>query len=284
MKDYYELLGVARSASDKDIKSAYRKKALEWHPDRNKAPEAEQMFKQINKAYEVLSDPQKKQLYDQVGHDAYERYGSRAGGGSAGGGQGPFNYSYTGNPADFGFDFDFSDPFEIFEQFFGGGSPFGSRGQRQRRPVYQMNLTFDEAVKGVEKETVISGKSRKIKIPAGVDTGTRIRFDEFDVQVQVGAHPHFKREDQNTIYEKTISYPEAVLGTEVEVPTIDDPVKLRVRPGTASGTVVRLKGRGIPYPNSSQKGDHYVVFRVRIPEKVSAKAKKLLEDLKKELG
>lgn len=280
MKDYYELLGVSKTASDKEIKSAYRKKALEWHPDRNKAPDAEKKFKEINKAFEVLSDPAKKQQYDQLGHQNYEAYGSRGAAGAAGGNP----YAGQGfNPQDFGFDFNGTDPFDIFEQFFGGASPFGGGGRARRRSVYSMRLTWEEAVKGVEKSTVIEGKTRKIKIPAGVNTGNRIRFDEFDIEVEVGSHTFFKREDQNVVYEKDISFMDAALGIDVEVPTIHGSIKLKVRPGTQPNTVVRLKDQGFPFPNSNRKGDQYVVYKVKVPNKVSKKAKQLLEELKKEL-
>jgi DnaJ-class molecular chaperone len=283
MKDYYSVLGLSKNASDAEIKTAYRKKALEWHPDRNKAPEAHERFKEINKAYEVLSNPQKKQMYDQYGHDAFER----GGGNSAAGGayqQGPFSYYTNFGGQNVDFDFGGMDPFDIFEQFFGARSPFGSSGRsHKRRDVYQVELTFDEAVKGVEKETVINGKQKSIKIPAGVDNGMTIRFSDFDVQVRVKPHAFFKREDQDIYYEKDISFPQAVMGTVVEVPTIDASVKLKVRPGTPSGTTVRLKGQGVPYPNTNQRGDQYVIFKVQVPQKVSGKAKKLLEELEKEL-
>ncbi len=286
MADYYEILGVSRNASLDEIKSAYRKQALKWHPDRNKSPEALEKFKEINKAYEVLSDPKKKEIYDQYGETAF-----KTGGGFSGDGrtytyrEGPFTYSYTTSSEGFPFDFEFtgfSDPFEIFEQFFGFQSPF-SRVRRQRRELYQAVLTFEEAVKGTEKEVIIKGERKKIKIPAGVDDGTRIRFSDFDLQVKVKPHPYFKREGQDIYYEKEISYPMAVLGGVVEVPTIDGKIKIKVKPGTTTGTMLRLKGQGVIYPHSSRRGDQYVIFKIKVPERVSFKAKKLLQELEKEL-
>jgi len=147
MKDFYEILGVSKNASLNEIKAAYRKQALQWHPDRNKSKEATEKFKEINKAYEVLSDPQKRQLYDQYGHAAFDR------GSGFGAGTGPFTYTYTtsGSSAPF-VDFDFEsgfDPFDIFEQFFGTSSPFSRRTERvKRRDLYEMTLTFEEAVSG----------------------------------------------------------------------------------------------------------------------------------------
>lgn len=287
--DYYELLGVSKNASDKEIKSAYRKQALKWHPDRNKSSEANGKFKEINKAFEVLSDPKKKEIYDQYGAEAFEKGGfPGAGPQSYGYRQGPFTYTYTssdggGSPFE-GIDFGgFSDPFEIFEQFFGFQSPFSRGGRRTRREVYEMQLTFDEAVHGVEKTTVIKGDRKTIKIPAGVDDGMRIRFSDFDVQVRVKPHPYFKREGQDIYFEKEISYPLAVLGGVVEVPTIDGQVKLKVRPGTQSGTAVRLRNQGVPYPNSSRRGDQYVIFKIKIPDRVSSKGRSLLEELRDEI-
>ena len=230
----------------------------------------------------MLSDPKKKQMYDQLGHDAFERGGmpGAAPGGSYGGyQQGPFSYTYTTNMGDFG---DFSDPFEIFEQFFGFRSPFG--GQRAaRRPVYQLQLIFNEAVKGVEKKVKIGHENKTVKVPAGVDEGMRIRFTDFDLVVSVLPDRTFRREGQDIYVEKKIAFPLAVLGGEVEVPTLDGTVKLRVRPGTKSETVVRLRGQGVVYPNSTQKGDEYVIFKIDVPEKVSSKVKKILEELKSEI-
>ena len=284
MADYYDVLGVSKKATATEIKAAYRKQALKWHPDRNKSAEATTKFKEVNKAFEVLSDPKKKEMYDQYGEAAFSRGGP--GGGPAGAGYGPFTYTYTssggGSPFE-GMDFEgFSDPFEIFEQFFGFQSPFSGRRRSARREIYEIQLTFDEAVHGVKKETVIKGERKTIKIPAGVDNGNRIRFSDFDLQVSVKSHSFFKREGQDIIFEKEISYPMAVLGGVVEVPTINEPVKLKVRPGTKAGTALRLQGQGIPYPNSSRRGDQYVIFKIHVPEKVSSKAKRLLEELKLE--
>ncbi len=286
MADYYEILGVSKNASDAEIKTAYRKQALKWHPDRNKSPEAAEKFKEINKAYEVLADPKKKGVYDQYGSEAFERSGYGRPGESYQ--QGPFTYTYTnfggeGNPFE-GMDFGgFSDPFEIFEQFFGFQSPF-SRGRRQsRRDIYQLELTFDEAVHGTKKETVIKGDHKTIKVPGGVDTGMTIRFSDFDVQIKVKPHPYFRREGQDIYFEKEISYPFATLGGVVEIPTIHGMVKLKVRPGTQSGATVRLRDQGVPYPNNYKKGDQYVIFKIKTPEHLSSRAKKLLEELQTEL-
>ena len=282
--DYYEVLGVKKQSSADEIKSAYRKKALEWHPDRNKSPDAVEKFKLINKAYEILSDPQKRQTYDQFGSDAFEHGGGRPGGQQ----QGPFTYTYSssaggGNPfAGFGFDGD-TDPFDIFEQFFGSRSPFGQQS-RKRRQAYQITLSFDEAVKGVEKEVSLDGKKKSIKIPAGVNSGNTIRFQDFDLLIQVRPHPYFKREGQDIILEKKISYPEAVLGGVVAVSTVDGSVNVKVRPGTQSGTHVRLRGKGVPYPQSNQRGDQYVIFQIDVPQHTSGKTKKLIEELRVELN
>lgn len=280
--DYYDLLGLKKGASDSEIKAAYRKQALKWHPDRNKSPDSAVKFKEINRAYEVLSDSQKRQMYDQYGKEGVER-GSQQQQGQQ---QGPFSYTYsTGgggqNPFE-GVDFGGSDPFDIFEQFFGFGGAGGGRA-RKRRDLYQMELSFLEAVHGVEKETVIKGKSHSIKIPAGVDDGMKIRFSDFDVLVRVRQDSHYRREGQDVYIEKKISFPLAALGGELKVETLNEPVSLRVRPGTKSGTTVRLRGHGIVYPQQAHKGDLYVVYTIEVPERISHKAKQLLDELQKEL-
>jgi len=287
MADYYDLLGVNKNASASEIKAAYRKQALKWHPDRNKAAGANEKFKEINKAYEVLADPKKKQMYDQYGSEAFEKQGM---GGAQYGrqGQGPFTYTYTtdfsggGSPfegSDFG---GFSDPFEIFEEFFGVRSPFGSRRQA-RHQVYQINLNFNEAVFGTEKTVEIDGKRKTIKIPAGVDSGNRIRFADFDILVNVSSDSKYKRDGQDIYHEEVINYSTAVLGGIIKIKTLRGEVGLRIRPGTQDGTTVRLRGEGIIYPNTSRKGDFYVIYRIKIPSKVSRRAKELLEELSQEI-
>ena len=278
-KDYYSILGVGKSASADELKRAYRKLALQWHPDRHQGTDkkqAEEKFKEINKAYEVLSNPQKKQTYDQFGRAAFEQsgYGSAAGGASpfAGGfQQGPFTYTED----IFG---GFSDPFEIFEQFFGGGaSPFGGRS-RQRKPVYAITIDFMEAVQGVEKEVSIDGNKRTIKIPAGVDDHTRIRFSEFDLMISVRPSRQFQRKEQDIYIDFPISFATAALGDTIEIPTIDGTITLKIRPGTQPNTLVRLRGRGVPYPNSRGRGDQYVRILIHVPANLTRRQKELLRE------
>lgn len=284
-KDYYQILGVTKNAGDVEIKSAYRKAALKWHPDRNKTPEAAEKFKEINKAYEVLSDTKKKQMYDQVGPDAFERngYGSAASSQNPYG-QGPFSYSYSSsgaNPFE-GVDFGgFSDPFDIFEAFF-GGSVGGRRGNaRHSRSVYQIEISFKEAFLGVTKDVNINGKRKAIKIPAGVDNGNRIRFSDFDILIAVKKDSKFKREGQDVYLEQSISLSQAILGGVIEINTVTDKIKIKIRPGTQPNSILRLKGKGFPYPNSHQTGDQYVIFKITIPERVSARQKKLIEEFER---
>ena len=281
-RDYYDILGVSKSASIEEIKKAYRKLALEWHPDRNKKPEANEKFKEINEAYAVLSNPNKKQQYDQFGHAPF----APGGGGYGGRQQGPFTYTYYtdgGQGGGFPFGSDFIDPFEIFEQFFGGG--FG-RTSRQRREAYQITIDFMDAMKGVTKEVHLprgqagEGSMRKtIKIPAGVDTGSRIRFDDFDIVIEVRSDKHFKREGDDVIVEHEIPYSVAALGGNVDVPTIDGDVKLHIQPGTQPGTLIRLRGKGAPHIRSSGRGDQYVRIGLRIPTHLSKRQRELLQEL-----
>ncbi len=279
-KDFYQTLGVSKTASADEIKKAYRKLALQYHPDRNKGKDAEGKFKEVTKAYEVLSDPQKKQTYDQFGHAAFEQGG---GSGPFGGAQGgPFSYTYsTGGDGGAGFDFGgFNDPFEIFEQFFGGASPFG----RQRRQAYSLTIDFLEAVHGTTKKVNIDGRSQTIKIPSGVDEGSRIRFGDYDVVVQVNSDKRFQREGFDIIATLEISLVLAALGGEVNIETVDGDLKLKIPGGTQPGTAIRLRGKGVPHLHGSGRGDHYVRIKVTVPKHLTGKQRELLEEFQKEGG
>lgn len=286
--DYYDILEVTKSASADEIKKAYRKQALEWHPDRHKDDKeaAERRFKEINEAYQVLSDREKRSAYDQFGHSAFSPGGSPGGFGGAGpfaqtGRYGPFTYTYTtsggeGNPFS---GFDFGDPFEIFEQFFGGGSPFR---QARQIPRYSITIDFMEAVKGVAKEVRVEGKKRKIKIPAGVDEGSRINFGDFMLSINIHPHKLFERDGQDIYVRVEIPYSLATLGGEIKVPTVEKEVKIRIRPGTQSGTMIRLRDQGVVNPHGRGRGDEYVRINVTVPDKLSKEQKRIIEKMKEE--
>ncbi|MCX7928669.1 MAG: DnaJ domain-containing protein [Patescibacteria group bacterium] len=283
--DYYDLLGVSKNASLEEIKNAYRKQALKWHPDRHQGADkemAEKRFKEINEAYQVLSDPQKRQAYDQFGHQAFAPGGGMGSAGRAGnpfggfGSFGPFTYTYTytsENP--FG-GTDFGDPFDIFEQFFGSASPF----RRNRLPRYSITIDFMEAMKGAEKEIVVNGKKRKVKIPAGVDDGTRIQFDDFVLSINVKPSNIYERDGQDLYITEVIPISMAILGGEIKVPTIDGDVKLKIRPGTQSNSMIRLRERGVPGLRHQRRGDQYVRIHVAIPEKLTSEQRNLVNQLR----
>lgn len=286
-RDYYEVLGVSKDASPEEIKKAFRKKAVELHPDRGGD---ESKFKEINEAYEVLKDPQKKQAYDQFGH--------AAGADQASGGN-PFGSGFGGFQGQ-GFDpneirFDFGGGInDIFDMFF--------RGQQNRTRDVEISIAidFEEAVKGTTKELslrVADNKSGgrkqeniKIKIPAGIDTGQAIKLEgkgeinqngdrgDLYVRVQVRNDSRFEREGSNIISKANIDMADAALGTEIEIETISGRVKLKVPAGTQPGKVLKLSAKGMPIINSDRKGDHYVVIDISIPTKLTGKQKEALQN------
>lgn len=301
-RDYYEILGVSKNAPEAEIKSAYRKLARKHHPDIDKTSGAAERFKEISEAYQVLADPQKKGAYDQFGHAAFDK-SQGFGGGATPGGSNPFGggwqtYNWSsGGGGPFGstqggpnvqFDFGgFEDPFELFEQIFGGGSPFG--GSFRRRPTYSLDLNFDEAIHGVTKEVEIESRNSqdrlvrkrlKIKVPPGVDNGTKMRFDDLDIVFQVSRNPDFLREGVDIFSEITVTIPQLVLGDIFEVKTVQGKVKVRVPPGTQPGSLVKLKGKGAPRLGSNGHGDHFVRVNLEVPKNPTKEERQLYEELK----
>ena len=281
-KDYYEILGVGKNTSPDEIKKAYRNLARKHHPDVDKSAGAETKFKEINEAYQVLSDSQKKAAYDQFGHAAF------APGGGFGAGAAPGGFrTYTWSSGDMGgFDFGgFADPFDIFEMVFGERSPFG---RQARLPRYIIHLDFMEAIHGVQKEVEVEGSPRfageagrkqKIKIPAGVDDGSEIRFSNFVLVCEVSPHRKFRRRGYDVISEEEITFSQAALGIVKEIETVDGPVKIRIPSGTQPGTQIRLRGKGIRRVSGHGQGDHYVIIRIQVPSKLNRDQKRLLEEL-----
>ena len=281
--DFYETLWLSKGATSADIKSAYRKKAMEFHPDRNKSPDAEEKFKEINGAYEVLSNPQKKQAYDQFGHAAFDpsSAGSNFGGHTYTQQNGPFNFTWQSSQRGGNDDFDFggfSNPFDVFEQFFGGGG-MGQQSRSRQVPTYKIKLSFIDAANGCKKEIVLDGEHRKVTIPAGVDDGQRIKFGDFILYIDVLPNKIFTREGNNLFVNQDITLVQAILGDELSVPTLDKPLKIRIKPGTQPGTLIRLRGHGITDVQGFGKGDLYIRLNLFIPTKLTTRQKELIKEL-----
>jgi molecular chaperone DnaJ len=344
-RDYYEVLGLARNASEDEIKKAFRRLARQYHPDVNKEKGAEARFKEINEAYEVLGDAQKRQAYDRFGHA-----------GAAGAGANPFE------------GFGFGSINDIFEQFFAGASSgVGRRTGTQRGADlrYDLTISFEEAVRGCQKEIEIprwescpncrgngaqpgtstarcpncqgTGEIRRVQqsifgqfvnvmvcdrcrgegriittpcercrgqgrirnvrrvtvnIPAGVDDNINVRVTgegeapprgggtpgNLFVALTVKPHEYFKRQGTDIIYELPVSFADAALGAEVEVPTMDGKEALKVPPGTQSGHSFRLKGKGVPIIHSANRGDQHVIVKVETPKSLTPRQRELLRE------
>jgi len=285
--DYYETLGVKRNASEDEIKKAYRKLARQYHPDRNPGDkQAEARFKEVQTAYDVLSDKSKRSQYDRFG-DAEPGAGFR--------GQGPrdFHFQWGGGPG-FQQNMDPAQAEDLFRQLFEGGGAGGfenifgrqRRGGRARQPEaapdYETEATipFVTAALGGQITLQLDNRQLSVKIPAGVKEGQVLRLQGqgpggsgLRVRLHIQPHPYFRREDNNLILEVPVTVAEAVLGTRIDVPTLDGThLTVKVPPGTSSGTRLRLRGRGIA------GGDQFIEIRIVVPEAKDARSKELIEE------
>ena len=292
-RDYYEVLGVSMNASDDEIKKAYRKLAIKYHPDRNPGDkEAEAKFKEINEAHEVLSDKQKRARYDQFGHAGV----GGAGGGFGGASGNPFGGGFNYNGQTFNFDFGNGGMFDdILGSLFGFGAGGARRPRRGADMQVAVSLTFEEAIFGTTKTVEANGESLKVKIPAGIDDGMSIRIrgkggpapeggtEPGDLYVRVRVKPHktLMREGAIILSEQRIDMVDAALGCEVEVTTVDGPVTMKVPAGTQSGTPFKLSGHGVPFRADGDRGPHIVTILVETPKNLTRKQKELLEEFKK---
>lgn len=297
MRDYYEILGVAKGSPIEDVKKAYRNLARQHHPDVDKSAGAEQRFKEINEAYQILSDPKKKEAYDRFGQSAFER-GGAAGSGPFGtsGGWGPFTYAYTTSSGGSPFDSsgaEFSDPFDIFESVFGFRD--FRKPQKGKDLNYVLDIGFTEAVKGGERVVEVSGQVLHIRIPQGARSGTRIKFEglgekapakdgrslpagDLYITLRIGPHPHFQRDGDDIYAEKLLTFSTLALGGDVEVETVNGPIRLKVPQGTAPGSEFRLKGKGIK--SRYGQGDHYVRLLLSLPKNLNKEQKEVLDELR----
>ena len=295
-KDYYSVLGVPKTASDEDIKKAFRKLARKHHPDLNPGDKAaEAKFKELNEANEVLGDPEKRKKYDELGANwrAYEQAGTRPGPqwqGPAGGGGG----YRTMTPEEMQEMFGEGDPFsDFFHTFFGGGEAApGARGRARRgrrEPVREQleavaELTLDEAFRGTTRRLMRDGKEQplEVRIPPGVTEGSRVRAGDVYLTVRVLPHPRFELRDRDLLTRFKVPLLTAVLGGEVNVPTIaGSTLRVRVPELTAAGRVFRLKGQGLPTPGKpDQRGDLYATLEIAWPASLTDEERRHYEALK----
>ena len=287
-KDYYKILGVDRKASDDEIRKAYRKLAKQYHPDHNpNNKQAEERFKEINEAYEVLSDPKKRAHYDRLGSD-YSQWHRR-------GTPGDFDFGqYGGFPGGtrvsmddlndlFGSAGGFSD---FFQTIFGMGGRRSSARTQPQGYQQELEITLEEAYKGTVRLIQTEGKEKQVRIPAGVRTGSKVRMAgagpnglDLYLIVDVAEDDRFERRGNDLHTTAAVSVFTAILGGEAEVDTFEGRIKLGIPAGTQPEQVFRLAGRGMPHlKNTKEKGDLFVRVKVQIPKYLSTKQRELLED------
>lgn len=296
-KDYYKILGVDKKASDGDIKKAYRKLAMKYHPDHSKGDKAaEEKFKAISEAYAVLSDKEKRQQYDTFGStDFHQRYSQ----------EDIFkNFDFGNIFREFGFGgMNFSSGGRGGTRFsFGGGDPFGNMGRRQAQAkgtdlVYELPLSYSEIAAGANKTISFQHKGRSesisVKIPRGMIAGKKLRITgkgepsqfggppgDLYIQAKTSADPVFTSKEYDLFIDRHIKLSESLLGTTVLIPTLDGKeLSLKIPPGTKHKTKMRLTGRGLPHMKGNGKGDLYVSIQVVTPRSLTDEQKKLVEKL-----
>ena len=286
MKSYYDTLGVSKNASEDEIKKAFKKKALQYHPDHNKNdPKAEEKFKDVNEAYAVLKDKDKRKQYDTFGAEGFKK-------------------RYTQEDIFQGFDVN-----EVFRNFgFGGGGPSGFEdffgGGRSRRPrkgqdmMSEITVTFEEAARGTEKKFTIDRGGRNedtsVKVPPGISEGKKLRLagkgfpgsnggppGDLYFKVHVLPHPLFKREGNDIVVDHAVGMTDALLGTIIQVPTLEGEKQVKVPAGTQSHTKLRLRGLGV-HSRGGDRGDQFVRILVHLPKTLTPEQTKLIETLKEQ--
>ncbi len=309
-EDYYKELGVEKTASVDEIKKAYRKLALKYHPDRNPTDrkKAEEKFKKISEAYAVLSDPEKRKQYDNFGSEGFKQQYSQEdifrgfdineilremGFGGAFGGEGSFGRGgarrrtyTTQRGGSFG---------DIFGAQYGEPAP-----QRGEDLEYKLSISLEEAFTGAEKKITLKSDGRshelKVRIPPGIAPGQKLRLagkglpgpyggppGDIYLEIQMLPHPVFTRDSDNLLVEKSIPFSQAVLGTTIEVPTLTgESKKVKIPPGTQNNTRIRMKGFGLPHFKGSGKGDEFVRISIQIPKKLTARQEELIKKLSSE--
>lgn len=315
-KDYYKVLGVDKKAPDGAIKKAYRKLALQYHPDKNKGDKkAEERFKEINEAYAVLSDKEKRKQYDMFGTEGFHQRFSQ---------EDIFkNFNFKDIFSEFGFNSGQDDLFDTLFGMRGGPSrrsggfhgrrdansfsfnnPFGTEGPSQQYRAtkgeditYPLSITLEEVISGGEKTVTYRKKEKTetvtVKIPKGISTGKKLRLPGKGMEggsggppgnlyftITVKPHPLFTREGDDIYLDKEVPLTSALLGTSIDVETFEGTKRVKVPPGTQSHTKIRLKNHGIPYFNKSGRGDQYVKVFVKIPRTLTSEQKELVEKLK----
>ncbi len=312
-EDYYQILGVNKKASADEIKKAYRKLAVKWHPDKNpnNKAAAEEKFKKISEAYAVLSDPKKREEYDNFGSaDQFRQHHSQEDifrgvdldeilrsfgfGGMRGGRTATFRTGRRGAPSEG----EYEDPFAgLFGGMGGGRRQYANMPEKGQDVEYNLSISLEESVLGAEKKLSLKIENRNeeinVKIPPGISTGKKLRLPgkgtagyqggpngDLYLNINVLPHPIFSRDGNDLYIEKSIKFSQAALGSIIDVPTLDGTIKrIKISPGTQNNTKIRMKGYGVPGLKGAPKGDQYVKINVEVPRKLTEHQQKLVKNL-----